>query len=118
MENEAPVDWASKVSSVAFAHPLIGEAHADISSGAAEVHAAADSTFEILHLSYITDEMGLGFQLPIQLQMDNSTAEVFTNDTAYKSKLKHIDVRQELVKTLDLKWRIELEYVRVELPVS
>ena len=100
MENEAPVDWASKVSSVAFAHPLIGEAHADISSGAAEVYAAANATFEILHLSYITDEMGLGFQLPIQLQMDNSTAEVFTNDTAYKSKLKHIDVRQEWVKTL------------------
>ena len=44
-------------------------------------------------LSYITDEMGLGFPLPIQLQMGNSTAEVFTNDTAYKSKLKHIDVR-------------------------
>ena len=100
MENEAPVDWASKVSSMAFAHPLIGEAHADISSGAAEVYAAANATFEILHLSYITDEMGLGFQLPIQLQMDNSTAEVFTNDTAYKSKLKHIDVRQEWVKTL------------------
>ena len=32
--------------------------------------------------------------------MDNSTAEVFVNDTAYKTKLKHIDVRQEWVRTL------------------
>ena len=35
----APVYWASKVSSVAFAHPDIGEAHVDVSSGAAEVYA-------------------------------------------------------------------------------
>ena len=32
--------------------------------------------------------------------MDNSTAEVFVNDTAYKTKLKHIDVRQKWVQTL------------------
>ena len=31
--NGAPVLWGSKVSSVAFAHPDIGEAHPDISSG-------------------------------------------------------------------------------------
>ena len=34
------------------------------------------------------------------LLMDNTTAEVFTNDTAFKSRLKHIDVRQEWVKCL------------------
>ena len=32
--------------------------------------------------------------------MDNQAAEVFINDTAFKSKLKHIDCRQEWVKTL------------------
>ena len=37
-QNDAPIDWASKVSSVAFAHPDIGESHADISSGAAEIY--------------------------------------------------------------------------------
>ena len=57
MEGSAPVLWGSKVSSVAFAHPDIGEAHADISSGAAEVYAAANATFEFLHLSYVIDEM-------------------------------------------------------------
>ena len=99
-QNDAPVDWASKVSSVAFAHPDIGEAHADISSGAAEIYAAANATYNILALSYSTDEMGISFPKPIELQMDNSTAEVFVNDTAYKTKLKHIDVRQKWVQTL------------------
>ena len=40
------------------------------------------------------------FQNPIQLQIYNLIAKGFTNDTTYKSKLKHIDVRQEWVKTL------------------
>ena len=101
MEGSAPVLWGSKVSSVAFAHPDIGEAHADISSGAAEVYAAANATFEFLHLSYIIDEMhNIDFPKPIVLQMDNTTAECFTNNIAFKSKLKHIDCRQHWVKTL------------------
>ena len=65
--NDAPVDWASKVSSVAFAHPDIGEAHADISSGAAEIYAAANATYNILALSYSTDEMGISFPDPVDL---------------------------------------------------
>ena len=47
--NGAPVLWGSKLSSVCFAHPDIGEARADISSGAAEVYAAGNATFEFLH---------------------------------------------------------------------
>ena len=75
MQGSAPVMWGSKVSSVAFAHPEIGEAHADISSGAAEVYAAANATFEFLHLSYIVDEMhNVDFPKPMVLDMDNSTA--------------------------------------------
>ena len=101
MQGSAPVMWGSKVSSVAFAHPEIGEAHADISSGAAEVYAAANATFEFLHLSYIVDEMhNVDFPKPMVLDMDNSTAECFTNNTAFKSKLKHIDTRQHWVKVL------------------
>ena len=49
--------------------------------------------------------MGISFPSPVDLQMDNSTAEVFVNDTAYKTKLKHIDVRQKWMqnnlKTID-----------------
>ena len=86
------MDWASKVSSVAFAHPDIGEAHADISSKATEIYSAANATYNVLALSYSTDEIGIPFPSLVDLQMDNSTAEVFVNGTAYKTKLKHIDV--------------------------
>ena len=100
----APSDAARGVVALvpreAFAHPDIGEAHADISSGAAEIYAAANATYDIIALSYISDEMNISFPKPIDLQMDNSTAEVFVNDTAYKTKLKHIDVRQKWVQTL------------------
>jgi hypothetical protein len=101
LQGSAPVLWGSKVSSVAFAHPDIGEAHADISSGAAEVYAAANATFEFLHLSYIVSEMhNIDFPKPITLEMDNSTAECFANNSAFKSRLKHIDTRQHWVKVL------------------
>ena len=98
--NGAPVMWASKVTSVAFAHPDIGEAHSDISSAASEIYCAANATFDILHLSYIADEMAIDFPKPAELLMDNSAAEVFMNKTASKTTLKHIDTRQEWVKTL------------------
>lgn len=98
--NGTPVLWGSKVSSVAFAHPAINEAHADSSSGAAEVYSAANATYEFLHLSYIAEEMGLDFPLPFTLQMDNAAAQIFAEGSAYKTRLKHIDCRQEWVKTL------------------
>ena len=96
----APVLYGSKVSSVAFAHPDIGESHADVSSGANEIYAAGNATHECLHLSYIADEAGIDFPKPIPLQMDNSTAESFAKNNAKKTKLKHIDARQEWVKVL------------------
>jgi len=66
----------------------------------AEICAATNATYNILALSHSTDELGIPFPRPIELQMDNSTAEVFVNDTAYKTNLKHIDVRQKWVQTL------------------
>jgi hypothetical protein len=96
----APVLWGSKATSVAFAHPLIGEAHADVSSAAAEIYCAANATFEFMHLSYVADEMGIDFPMPFPLQMDNAAAMAFAEGSVHKSKLKHIDCRQEWVKTL------------------
>ena len=95
-----PVAWASKVSSVAFAHPKIGQAHADISSGAAEVYAAGNAVNDTLHLSYVAEESGIEFPLPFTLQIDNAAAEAFIKRTAAKSRMKHIDCRQSWIKTL------------------
>ena len=101
MVGTAPVMWGSKVTSIAFAHPDIGEAHPDRSSGAAEVYAAANATCDVMHLSYCIREMGnIVFPKPFPLLMDNTTAEAFANNSCFKSKLKHIDVSQRWVKCL------------------
>jgi hypothetical protein len=98
--NKVPVFWSSKASSVCFANESIGEAHADTSSAAAEIYGVGNATQDILHLSYVSEEMGIDFPKPFKLQMDNDAARSFANDTVFKSKLKHIDNRQEWVKML------------------
>ena len=44
-------------------HPDMSELHVDISSAAAEIFAALVALKELLHLSYVTSELGL-MQLP------------------------------------------------------
>jgi hypothetical protein len=100
LHNGFCVFWSSKVSSVAFADALIGEAHADTSSGAAEVYAAGNCTYDFLFLSHVAEEMGFDFPKPFKIQMDNTAAESFAKGTAFKSKLKHIDCRLEWVRLL------------------
>jgi hypothetical protein len=100
LQNGFPVYWCSKVSSVAFADTDIGEAHPDTSSGAAEVYGAGNNTYEFLFLSHVAEEMNIDFPRPFKIQMDNAAAECFAKGTAFKSKLKHIDCRQEWVKLL------------------
>ena len=97
---DAAVDWTSKVSSIAFATPLVGESHAEMSSGGNEIYAAGNATYGILDLCYLYEECGMKFPIPFVLQMDNATAEAFCNGTVKRSKLRHIDCRQEWVKTL------------------
>lgn len=109
--SDAPVKWHSKVSSVAYAHPDIGEAHADFSSSSAEIYCAANATQEMLYQSYVADEMGIPFPKPATLMMDNSAAEAFTNKSVNRSKLKHIDVRQEWVQMLRNKNLIKPRHV-------
>ena len=81
---------------------------------AAEVYCAANATFDILALSYIVEEMGMDFKLPAILRMDNAAAEVFTINTANKTRLKHIDCRQEWVKMLRNKSLIKPMHVPSE----
>ena len=95
-----PVDWYSKASSVAFATPLIGEAHADTSSAAVEIYGAGNATQGILSLSYIAEEMNKEFNFPVKLEMDNAAAKIFCDGSASKTRLKHIDARQEWIQTL------------------
>ena len=99
-QNTAPCVWQSKASSVAFACEKIGEAHADVSSAAVEIYSAGNATFDILATSYVVEEMGMEFPSPFTLEMDNDAARIFAAASAQKTKLKHIDCRQEWVRTL------------------
>jgi hypothetical protein len=76
--------------------------HADISSAAAETHAAATAVNDILMMQYVCEEMGVGFQLPFILQVDNQAACCFASQEQYsgKSKLDSIDQRQAWVTAL------------------
>ena len=100
IENKAPIDWFSKCTSVAFANKDIGESHADVSVAAGEIYAAGNAACEMLQLSYMAEEIGMSFPKPAILGMDNAAAEAFTNDTVIRTKLKHIDQRQEWVRVL------------------
>ena len=55
---------------------------------------------DILSLSYPVEEMGMEFPFPFMLEVDNETACIFANNSAQRSKLKHIDCRQEWVELL------------------
>ena len=44
--------------------------------------------------------MGFDFPQPIELQVDNSTAIHFAKGSTRRSKLRHIDARQEWVNAL------------------
>ena len=109
--NEAPVLWFSKASSVTFASPLIGEAHADTSSSAVEIYAAGNATQELMGLSYISDEMNIPFPKPFILEMDNAAAKIFCDGSASKTRLKHIDARQEWIQTLRNKDIVKAQHV-------
>ena len=111
LANGFPVYFKSKATAVAMAHPDIGEGHADVSSAACEIYAAAQATFALLYLSYCSDEMGIKFEKPSVLEMDNKAAKIFADDTAIATKLRHIDQRQHWVKTLRDKNLIKAEHV-------
>jgi hypothetical protein len=98
--NSVPVYWKSTVYSECFASADIGVAHAERSSGAAEVIGVGNATQDILHLSYVCREMNIPFPKPFILQMDNSAAQVFAEGGCRRTKMKHIDCAQEWVKIL------------------
>ena len=58
------------------------------------------------------------FPIPFELGMDNTTAEAFCNDTVKRSKLKHIDCRQEWVKLLRNKNVMKAKHVDTNLNLA
>ena len=89
----------------------MSDIHADVSSAAAKVYAASVALSELLHLSYVTDEMGLPFLKPVKLEVDNTTAVDFSKGSTRRSKLRHIDARQAWVEAMRDDSLVTLEWV-------
>ena len=98
--NGAPVVYQSKAVGVCMAMPKMKSTHTDFSSAASEIYAAGNMTQEMLHMSYVADEMGLKFPETSMLQIDNKAAISFAGGETVSTKLRHIDVRQEWVHAL------------------
>jgi hypothetical protein len=119
MLGSAPITWSSKVSSVQFGpaalpagflseHPPV-TAHRDIkgehvatSSAEAETYACALFANEVLALSYIAEEAGMSFPKPAVIQVDNMAAIAFSKQAQFsgRSKLRHVDCRQQWLQVL------------------
>ena len=113
-----PVYWKSSVSSVAFACAEIGEAHADISSGAAEIYGSANASMDAMYIRYVAEECNFEFPIPIELQVDNKTAIAYHKSDVNRTKLKHIDARQEWVKMIRDKQLLRMIKVDTKLNVA
>ena len=63
-------------------------------------------------LSYAVEEMRMIFPFPFKLEMDNDAARIFCLGTAHRTKLKHIDCRQDLEGTMGVKLNFALSASR------
>ena len=116
MLGSVPIEWGLKASSIKFGedawrtdvpcgsmpvcHPLVKDLHADVSSAVSEIYAASVALSEFLHLSYVSDEMEWSIDLPLEIRVDNAAAIAFGGGNTRRSKLHHIDVRQQWVAQL------------------
>ena len=64
-----------------------------ISSGEAEVCAAAEGLKLAKHIKYICDELGVDVPDRIHIGVDASVAVAFANNTQTRSKMKHVNLR-------------------------
>ena len=67
---------------------------------------------------YVVEEMGLPFPTPFVLEMDNAAAKIFCEGNAKRTKLKHIDTRQEWVLTLRDRGIMIPSYVDTDLNLA
>ena len=120
MRGKAPVDWGSKATAVQTVawpesndswataelpaegpmptcHPQARNLHADVSSAAVEIYAGSAGLSQGMWLSYVSDELGISFPTPVCIGVDNATAVAYANGTVKRSKIQHIDARQDWV---------------------
>ena len=112
--NGMPVYWKSNLQKTQCTefHPEEG-AKFDIatSSAAAEVQAGAEATGVMLHLKYITEELGMEVSSPQIIYTDATAAMGFFRNTGAGGKMKHIDIRLGWVQQIRDRSLVEWEKI-------
>ncbi|PHR10142.1 MAG: hypothetical protein COB29_00925 [Sulfitobacter sp.] len=100
MYNNVPISFHCGAPKASFAHPKFDVPHADDSSTACEIYSMSSATKLSLSMSYLSEECGVPCPLPLTIYCDNTAAKTFADGTCKKSRLVHIDARQEWVRQL------------------
>lgn len=80
------------------AHERIQESHIADSSATAELYAFGYAVSAILAITYVMEEAGIQFVLPIQLGCDNAAALAYIANTGVRSNVRHINAKMEWIK--------------------
>ena len=80
-------------------HSMARDLHAEVSSASAKIYARSIGLGQGMWLSYVNEELSITFLTPIAIGVDNATAHAvaYTNGTLKRSKIRHIDARQDWV---------------------
>ena len=119
MRGAAMIVCSSRVSSVQFgeaakpvgvpsalppvtANAALTEEHVGTSSAETEIYSLGTFANELLALSYVAEEAGIPFPRPAIIHVDNAAALAFSKQGQYagRSKLRHIDCKQQWVQVL------------------
>eukprot|EP00300_Choanocystis_sp_HF-7_P020192 c20530_g1_i5.p5 GENE.c20530_g1_i5~~c20530_g1_i5.p5 ORF type:complete len:155 (+),score=26.83 c20530_g1_i5:1840-2304(+) len=95
-----PLVWTSKL-----------QATVAMSSMEAEFMAASAAATEAIYLVFLGEEMGLPFEQPIRLCMDNLGALQMAENPAKHSRAKHINLRVHYLREKVKEGLVELNHV-------
>ena len=79
---------------------MVCDLHADVSSASAKIYAGSTGLSQGMWLSYVSEELGIDFPTPIAISVDNATAVAYANGTGKRSKIRHIDARQDWAQAM------------------
>lgn len=118
--NQAPIIWRSTTRTVtARIIESVPVESAPLSVGESETYALSNGIQDNLHFSYVCEEMGMNdFPSPMTVFTDSTVAIAFSQGTCKRSKLKHIDVRQQWVRIMRDYKKVVVKHISGKLNVS
>ena len=82
------------------------------SSGESELHALADTVSMAQHQSYVADEQGTPFPMPMTIYTDSTAAMGYVNNHRTGSRLKSVDVRRGEIARLFNRDLVKIKFIK------